>query len=186
MPTFKIGEIYVAPNGSEITISNIKNNNVSYSRLLTDGSIYKGSFPIDKVEKKISKGSWVLKGSSTVPVKIAKSTPKTTKTKTVQQVATQAATQPVTQAATQDYFEKDDYIVTIANNFKGRTDNSYPDNYIFKQIRRENYLLTYLDAKGGVANGWGIFKADKTGRGEWRYATKEEAEAYEKAGTRTK
>jgi hypothetical protein len=178
MPTFKIGEIYVAPNGSEITISNIKNNNVSYSRLLTDGSIYKGSFPIDKVEKKISKGSWVLKGSSTVPVKIAKSTPKTTKTKTVQQAATQA----VTQAALQRYFEKDDYIVTIANKLKGRADNSYPDNYIFKQLERKDYLFTYLDARGRASNSFDIFKADKTGGGEWRYATKEEAEAYEKAG----
>ena len=238
MPNFKIGEIYTTSNGGEITIVKTTSTMGYFTRLKTDGTIYNGHLTFDEIDKKISNGSWVLKGSSTVPVKMSKSTQKTNKTQTstkainkkfkkgdkVEILTTRgryghsfnkgdigevysvdkrgvnvivgkksqllpfdeveliaSSTSSSTSSSTLPaYFEKDDYIVTIYSQVSGGN-RDFPDNYIFKQREKANYLSVDLDATGD-RNGWVIFKADKTGKGEWRYATQEEAEAYEKAG----
>lgn len=79
-------------------------------------------------------------------------------------------------------FKKDDYIVL------GNTPDkaSFLSNCCYKQREDNIYLKSYLDSKLSKINGWTCVSIDNSNGSEnvfnWRYATKEESEYYEKIG----
>ena len=59
----------------------------------------------------------------------------------------------------------------------------FKENFCFKQRETDTYLLSELDCKGSISNGLQYHCFDEAKyRDSWRYATKEEAEYYEKVG----
>jgi hypothetical protein len=76
-------------------------------------------------------------------------------------------------------FLKDEYIVCLNT---PEDDKDFPPNFIFKQRDNETYLSVEKDAKGDK-NGWANILFDKSEMySEWRYATEEEANEYERLG----
>jgi len=79
-------------------------------------------------------------------------------------------------------FKEGNYIVTL----KVRDwydDNCAKDNYCFKQRIDSYYINPEIDLKGAKDNGHQVMTSDKSKRLlDWRYATEEEIEEYERFG----
>ena len=76
-------------------------------------------------------------------------------------------------------FKENDYIVLTK--IKLRT-SSFLENWIIKQNRNSQHLEIYLDCQYDCS-AWSIFKFDKSDtRFDWRYATFEEIEEYDRIG----
>lgn len=79
-------------------------------------------------------------------------------------------------------FKEGNYIVTL----KVRDwydDNCAKDNYCFKQRIDSYYINPEIDLKGAKDNGHRVMTSDKSKRLlDWRYATEEEIEEYERFG----
>lgn len=76
-------------------------------------------------------------------------------------------------------FKEDDYIVLTKIELKSK---SFIENWILKQNKNSLYLNIYLDCEYEF-NGWSVFKFDKSDtRFDWRYATIEEIEEYDRIG----
>jgi hypothetical protein len=76
-------------------------------------------------------------------------------------------------------FKKGDYIVLTEANFDL---SSYSLNYCYKQCDNYIYFRTYLDDKGSTFNGYDACQFDNKGKIKWRYASKQEADEYERIG----
>lgn len=74
-----------------------------------------------------------------------------------------------------EMFYEGDYIVTLINDA-----NCGKVNYCSKQSKDSDYLQPVIDTKGYPNNGNSKFLSTDTSNTKWRYATKEEAEAYER------
>ena len=76
-------------------------------------------------------------------------------------------------------FNKDDYIVliNIPNHLIGK--GAYLNNHVYKQREANICLRTYLDSLHSLSNGWNIIEC--INMTNWRYATIEEKELYDKA-----
>jgi hypothetical protein len=76
-------------------------------------------------------------------------------------------------------FLKDEYIVCLNTPI----DNGFfPPNFVYKQKEEKEWLSVYHDIKGGD-NGWVLVRFNRSEKySEWRYATEEEAEEYERLG----
>lgn len=76
-------------------------------------------------------------------------------------------------------FRANEYIVCLNTPVN---ESSFPRNHVFKQRDDCEYLSVYEDIAGD-ANGWGLVNFDRSEKySEWRYATVEEIEHYEKIG----
>lgn len=76
-------------------------------------------------------------------------------------------------------FKKDEYIICLNTPI---SDIDFPPNYIFKQAREAEHISVYQDACGDQ-NGWKQVKFDNSSDySDWRYATPEEIEEYERLG----
>lgn len=73
-------------------------------------------------------------------------------------------------------FKKGEYIVLI----EVLPEDAYKPNHCYKQSVDYHYLMSCLDSKGSVTNGWNFINHDEPSK--WRYATSEEAVYYEKIG----
>jgi hypothetical protein len=79
-------------------------------------------------------------------------------------------------------FKKGDYIVCL-NTPESELETNFPRNYIFKQKIEYTYLMSELDISGSSSNGWSVIDfSGKNKRGEWRYATPQEIQEYERIG----
>ena len=96
-------------------------------------------------------------------------------------------------------FRKDDCIVVLTNILNRNHSKAFPSNHCFKQREEASYLRVYLDMRGGE-NGWALIPfninklssihidkntsihIDKNTCMNWRYATKEEKNMYDKLG----
>lgn len=80
-------------------------------------------------------------------------------------------------------FKKDDYIVPLTlKDYDTREDICAKENYCFKMSRDEEYMVPQVDLEGDD-NGHSPLKFDKSKKlVDWRYATPEEAEEYERLG----
>jgi len=77
-------------------------------------------------------------------------------------------------------FRKDEYIITLE--LDSYTDVCAKENYCFKVEREDDYLTMYVDLEG-ISNGHSVLTFDKSRRlKDWRYATPEEIEEYERLG----
>jgi len=74
-------------------------------------------------------------------------------------------------------FEKGDYIVLLSS--KHPKDVNFPINFCYKISYDSSYLTVENDAKGGE-NGWSILPFDKSQRNDWRYASPQEIQEYDK------
>lgn len=72
-----------------------------------------------------------------------------------------------------DVFKKGEYIV-ITDNYSG----GFCTNYIYKQRKDYEYLEAELDNNGSITNGFARY--EKKNSHNWRYATQEEIDEYEK------
>lgn len=73
-------------------------------------------------------------------------------------------------------FKKDDYIVILG----GEYSDSFPLLTIFKQRDDSSYLRPYLDCKNDKFNGWSVHPYNKSYENDWRYATYEEIQEYDR------
>lgn len=76
---------------------------------------------------------------------------------------------------TSDVFKKGEYIV-ITDNYSG----GFCTNYVYKQRKDHIYLEAELDNKGSRTNGFSRY--EKNDSHNWRYATQEEINEYERRG----
>lgn len=83
-------------------------------------------------------------------------------------------------------FKKGDYIVLIdspIDTYGKKMKNIYPDsfkiNYIYKQKKDYEYLMSEIDSRGSRTNGWSCYAVKHD---NWRYATAKEIEMYEEIG----
>lgn len=78
-------------------------------------------------------------------------------------------------------FKEGDYIVLVT--MHGYCSEQYFINHVYKQSYDFPFLRTELDSNGSRTNGWNNYEFKNTNTYfKWRYATKEEILAYEKAG----
>ncbi len=75
-------------------------------------------------------------------------------------------------------FKKDDYIVLLKNNTYSEY---FPSNYCYKQSRDADCFDVYDDVEGGH-NGWSVLSFTKCSGYDWRYATQQEIEEYNRIG----
>lgn len=88
-------------------------------------------------------------------------------------------------------FQQDDYIVVLTNILNCNYSSAFPSYHCFKQREVYSYLRVYLDMKGGE-NGWTLIPFNKNNLSSihidkndcinWRYATEEEKNMYDKLG----
>ena len=80
-------------------------------------------------------------------------------------------------------FRKDQYIITLVlKDYDHKSDCCAKENYCFKMSRDEEYMVPQVDLEGDD-NGHSPLKFDKSRKlVDWRYATPEEAEEYERLG----
>lgn len=76
-------------------------------------------------------------------------------------------------------FKQDEYIVILEGGSLGDPENeTFPNNFIYKQREEKEYLRPYLDNQLDTSNGRPGLDYDQK-HCKWRYATEKEAKAYE-------
>lgn len=75
-------------------------------------------------------------------------------------------------------FKKNDYIVLLR--CKYGSSPSFPLNFCYKQEINGEYITPYLDNNLHTDNGWSIHPYNKSQKNDWRYATHEEIQEYDR------